>query len=177
MDSDNELQFYPTPAACVSRAWDAGIFGAARAANAALDPCCGAGDLLRALPVSQRFGLELDPLRAAQASESLGTYVTQCDALGHEWHDGIPVVMNPPFKGRSWYPWFERATLRWSAWMLLPATVLSCRTHVEKLRKCQLVFDPTRYRWNGKTAAPWGVVWVGCGRLERTEGGGEWRVI
>ena len=177
MASDNPLQFYPTPKACVRRAWDAGIFTGARSANTALDPCCGAGDLLRALPVTVRFGYEIDPLRAAQASEALGTYVTQCDALTREWTDGPPVIMNPPFKGRSWHPWFERATLRWSAWMLLPATVLSCRKHVEKLRGCRLFLDPTRYKWNGKTAAPWGVVWVGCGELERREGGGTWRVI
>lgn len=95
--------FFPTPP------WPTqAIVPHLRTFHSALDPCCGDGGILGALPPRVlRMGLEIEPVRGARCFERIGVQPTICDALADDplddavddgtWSEVDLVIMNPPF--------------------------------------------------------------------------------
>lgn len=94
-----DLQYYPTPRAVVDRVIaDLYIPVGARV----LEPSCGCGRFLDALRGFDRLGIEVDPVRAAQAREN-GHPVLCANFLDHPAaREFDRVIMNPPFYGRHY---------------------------------------------------------------------------
>ncbi len=89
------LDYYPTPSWCVRA-----VAPYLPAARSALDPACGIGEILNALDVEERLGIELDEERARAAS-GVGCVVLNGNALEHVWRPADLIVMNPPFASAS----------------------------------------------------------------------------
>lgn len=132
-----DLQYYPTPRAVVER-----VLGEAYdfTGKRVLEPSCGCGRFLDALRKAgaQTFGIEVDPVRAAEC-RSRGHNVLSANFLDHPPVSEFDfVVMNPPFYGRH-YAKHVRHALRFlkpggTLYAILPATARYDHGELDDLR-------------------------------------------
>jgi hypothetical protein len=131
-----------------------------------LDPCCGTGDILRAVqahhPGVECRGVEADPGLAEEASW-FGAAVG--DGLIADWDAFDLRVVNPPFSRRNWWAWAERARscITGSSWLLLPLSVLEARAHLRMLIGARMILLPERVRFSSMGTPAWGSAWFGIG--------------
>lgn len=87
--------FFPTPAWPTLAIWPRLYSPAVRIV---LDPCCGDGGILGALPAPLTLlGLEIDHARAVRCEMRTNIRPTVCDSLEVEWPICDLVIQNPPF--------------------------------------------------------------------------------
>jgi hypothetical protein len=169
----DDLQYYATPIEAVEpmRSVFSGY-------SKVFDPCCGAGHLLSALRTMgarEVSGFEIDPERAMLA-RMFGN-ITQCNALDTPWPN-LPTIINPPFKGKSWWPWAERAREQEDAWLLLPGSVLNASSHLSRLDgsvMCPLLRRP-KFVGQDNVFKFYTGIWFGLGKNQLRHDGLTWRI-
>lgn len=87
--------FFPTPAWPTLAIWP---FLYSPEVRIVLDPCCGDGGILGAIPEQlTRLGLEIDEARAVRCIRATGVVPELGDSLARPWPICDLVVQNPPF--------------------------------------------------------------------------------
>ena len=99
MSTTVSLDQYLTPSYAARQLWD-DLFGDATADDVVVEPTCGDGRMLAAVPANiPAFGYEIDPLLAAQARQRTGRPVAVGDFLDAELPARVTIAFgNPPFK-------------------------------------------------------------------------------
>lgn len=99
--SDNALDQYLTPAYAARQLWD-DIFPDASAADVVVEPTCGDGRMLAAVPAHiPAFGYEIDPILAAHARARTGRAIAVGDFLEAVLPPRVTIAFgNPPFQSR-----------------------------------------------------------------------------
>lgn len=96
-----DLDQYLTPAYAARQLWE-DLFGDATAADVVVEPTCGDGRMLAAVPAHiPAFGYEIDPELAAQARKRTGRPVAVGDFLDAVLPPRVTIAFgNPPFQSR-----------------------------------------------------------------------------
>ena len=96
-----DLDQYLTPAYAARQLWD-DLFGDATEADVVVEPTCGDGRMLAAVPAHiPAYGYEIDPALAAQARKRTGRPVAVGDFLDAALPPRVTIAFgNPPFQSR-----------------------------------------------------------------------------
>jgi len=99
MSTVAELDQYLTPAYAARQLWE-DIFPDVTADDVVVEPTCGDGRMLAAVPSHvTAYGYEIDPKLAAQARERTGRHITVGDFLSAELPARVTIAFgNPPFQ-------------------------------------------------------------------------------
>lgn len=99
MSTIDELDQYLTPAYAAQALWE-DLFGDATADDVVVEPTCGDGRMLAAVPAHiSAFGYEIDPGLAAQARTRTGRHVTVGNFLDAVLPPRVTIAFgNPPFQ-------------------------------------------------------------------------------
>lgn len=99
LSAPKAVSYYPTPGWFAHMLFEQRIAPYLNVESVILEPSCGDGSLLRAIPANVRaFGVELDPVLAAEAAATSGHHVVVGDVLTAPFPEQPTMLFaNPPF--------------------------------------------------------------------------------